>query len=84
METRAAANTCRGTVTNERKAVSVPVTVHDVAGRENDAEFTLDTCGFQFVRHTSRAVSCQDDGYRDMDKITADYFPDCADVLKQV
>ncbi len=71
-------------MTNERKAASVPVTVYDLTSRENDKEFTLNTCGFQFVRHTSQAAACRDDGFQDDDKITSDYFPECEELLKKV
>lgn len=64
--------------------MSVPVTVYDVTGRENDEEFTLDTSGFQFLRHTSQAAVCREDNYEDESKLTSDYFPECEQFLKEV
>lgn len=53
----------------ERPSEAVPVTVHDVSGRELD--YTLDDSGFQFYYHESKEKEFFDD-----EKIKREYYPE--------
>ena len=61
--------------TYERPSVEVPVTVHDVSGRELD--YTLDSNGFQFYYHESKEKDFVDD-----EKIKREYYPEVEQLLK--
>lgn len=53
-----------------------PVVVHDVRGRE--AEFLIDTSGFQFVKH----ISAEKD-FTDEERIKTAYYEEVEELLKQ-
>jgi hypothetical protein len=55
--------------------VSVDVDVIDIAGSE--ANYTLDSHGFQIVRHKSKEVKFLDD-----DQIQRSYYPETEQLLK--
>jgi len=57
------------------------VTVQDITGRE--ADFTLDSCGFQHHQQESR-TSCLDDAYRDEARIVGEYLPECEQLIQGV
>ncbi|KAF9889369.1 hypothetical protein FE257_007479 [Aspergillus nanangensis] len=61
--------------TYERPLDTVPVTIHDVSGRELD--YTLDGQGFQFYYHESREKDFLDD-----EKIQREYYPETEQLLK--
>lgn len=71
----------QGTVTNERKMAEVPVTVHDISGRED--EFTLDNVGFQLVERPTTATTCVVDNFENVDLIKSAYFDDCVALLRE-
>ena len=54
---------------------SVPVTITDVSGHEN--EYSLDSNGFQFYRHPSQEKDFVDD-----DQIRKIYYPETEQLLK--
>lgn len=56
---------------------STPVTIHDVAGEED--KYTLDSCGFQFVKHESKEKDFSDD-----EKIKSEYYPECEQLVKDL
>jgi len=58
-----------------RPNVAVKVTVQDVAGDED--KYTLDSHGFQFVKHESKEKDFKDD-----EKIKAEYYPEVEQLLK--
>lgn len=58
-----------------REPVSLPVTVHDVSGRELD--YTLDGQGFQFYYHESKEKDFLDD-----ETIKREYYPETEQLLK--
>ncbi|OLN81034.1 Uncharacterized protein in dcmA 3'region 1 [Colletotrichum chlorophyti] len=64
-------------VTNERKMTPRTVSVTDVAGDEDN--FTLDTHGFQYVRHASAETE-----FVDEDKIKANYYPEMQRLYKEI
>jgi hypothetical protein len=68
-------------VTNERAAIPTGVAVEDIGGEEQ--KYTLDNCGFQLVHHETKS-SCTEDGYRDVQRIQQEYFPECEQLLKNV
>lgn len=53
-----------------------PAVVHDARGRES--EFTLDTTGFQFVKHVSSETEFKDD-----EKIKEVYYKEVEELLKK-
>ncbi|KAI1081702.1 hypothetical protein F5B20DRAFT_52948 [Whalleya microplaca] len=65
------------TVTNKRPTVPQEVIVRDITGEED--KYTLDSHGFQFRRHASKA---QD--FHDPEKVEAEYYPESAQLLKEV
>ena len=52
------------------------VTVHDARGKES--EYSLDTSGFQFAKHTS-----QEKEFLDEDAITSKYYKEVEEILKK-
>ncbi|RMZ83681.1 hypothetical protein DV738_g1035, partial [Chaetothyriales sp. CBS 135597] len=58
-----------------RPRVSQNVLIHDISGDEN--KYTLDTQGFQYVKHESKEKDFDDD-----DKIKAEYYPEVEQLLK--
>ncbi|SPQ18503.1 86c9ad95-6d92-476b-a8b8-d092071b7d5e [Thermothielavioides terrestris] len=64
-------------VTNKRPTVPVTVKVTDVSGQE--ANFTLDNHGFQYLNHTSA-----EKGFHDDATIRSHYYPECEQLLKDV
>lgn len=56
---------------------SLPVLVHDVSGEED--KYTLDTHGFQFVKHESKEKD-----FLDVEKIKAEYLPETEQLVKEV
>lgn len=56
---------------------SLPVTIHDVSGEED--KYTLDTYGFQFVKHASK-----EKGFYDVEKIKEEYYPETEQLVKDV
>ncbi|KAJ4301738.1 hypothetical protein N0V90_003831 [Kalmusia sp. IMI 367209] len=58
-----------------REAETHPVTVRDVAGKED--QYTLDGNGFQFYKHVSKEKDFTDD-----EKIKAEYYPETEQLLK--
>lgn len=63
--------------TYERPVETHKVTVHDVAGRED--EFSLDDNGFQVHRHTATEKDFLDD-----EQIKQSYYPETEQLLKDV
>lgn len=61
--------------TYDRPVDAVPVTIHDVSGRELD--YTLDGYGFQFYYHESKEKDFLDD-----EKIRREYYPETEQLLK--
>jgi hypothetical protein len=57
--------------------IAKQVTVTDVTGQEGD--FTLDSHGFAYHKHTSAMT-----GFHDEEKIKLHYFPECEELLKQL
>ena len=70
----------RDTVTNERPVVDQNFVVRDVTGEED--AYTLDRNAFQFHRHASALREL--DEFRDDAKVKAAYYPECAQLLKDV
>ncbi|KAJ0164712.1 hypothetical protein CTA2_380 [Colletotrichum tanaceti] len=64
-------------VTNERKMTPQIMTVTDVAGDED--KFTLDTHGFQYIRHTSAEKD-----FADEEQVKAVYYPEMEKVYKDI
>ena len=54
--------------------------VRDATGEED--AYTLDQNAFQFYRHTSALRDL--DEFRDDGKVKAEYYPECAQLLKDV
>jgi hypothetical protein len=50
---------------------------------ENKDEYKLDNFGFQLVNHETK-TGCTGDGYEDLGKIKAEYFPECEQLLNDV
>jgi len=61
--------------TFERPHASNSVVIHDIAGDED--KYTLDSHGFQFVKHESKEKDFLDD-----EKIKAEYYPETEQLLK--
>jgi hypothetical protein len=61
--------------TFQRPHAPQSVTVHDIAGDED--KYTLDSHGFQFVKHESKEKDFLDDA-----KIKAEYYPEVEQLLK--
>lgn len=57
--------------------ISLPVVIHDISGEED--EYTLDTHGFQFVKHESKEKD-----FLDVEKIKAEYYPETEQLVKEV
>lgn len=57
--------------------MSVEVEVTDISGSEGS--YTLDSHGFQIVRHESKEVE-----FVDEDQIKRDYYPETEQLLKDV
>ena len=51
------------------------MTIHDVSGEED--QYTLDSHGFQYVKHESKEKDFTDD-----EKIKAEYYPEMEQLLK--
>lgn len=68
----------KGRITNERPHLPHRFTVSDVTGHEGD--FTLDGQGFQYLRYPS---VLKEDDFADEQRIRSDYYPECAELLKQ-
>ncbi|OKL60846.1 hypothetical protein UA08_03202 [Talaromyces atroroseus] len=64
-----------GTVLGPLKPL--PVVIHDVSGEED--KYTLDTHGFQFVKHESKEKD-----FLDVEKIKAEYYPETEQLVKDV
>lgn len=56
---------------------SLPVVIHDISGEED--KYTLDTHGFQFVKHESKEKD-----FLDAEKIKAEYYPETEQLVKDV
>jgi hypothetical protein len=67
----------KGRITNERPHNAHDVTVTDVTGDEE--KYTLDTHGFQYVRHQSR-----EQDFTDEERIQTAYYDECVKLLKDV
>ncbi|KAH8812669.1 hypothetical protein F5884DRAFT_786059 [Xylogone sp. PMI_703] len=61
----------------QRPAAPLNVTVHDVSGDED--KYTLDSHGFQYVKHESKEKD-----FLDNEKIKAGYYPEIEQLLKDV
>jgi hypothetical protein len=61
--------------TSERPHAPHAVTIHDIAGDED--KYTLDSHGFQFVKHESKEKDFLDDA-----QIKAAYYPEVEQLLK--
>ncbi|OBR12730.1 Catalyzes late reaction in the cephamycin biosynthetic pathway [Colletotrichum higginsianum IMI 349063] len=64
-------------VTNERKMTPRTMTVTDITGDEDN--FTLDTHGFQYIRHTSAEKDFVDD-----EQVKTVYYPEMEKVYKDI
>ncbi|KAF2014871.1 hypothetical protein BU24DRAFT_463615 [Aaosphaeria arxii CBS 175.79] len=65
------------TVQNERPTIPVSVTIRDVTGSEKN--FTLDTHGFQFIKHESAMKLFDSES-----EIKEGYYPECVNLYKQI
>jgi hypothetical protein len=61
--------------------VPTTVTVTDITGQEG--MFTLDSVGFQLCHHEVKS-DCREEGYRDKDKVEAEYYAEMEQLLKNV
>jgi len=61
--------------TADRPHAPLSVIIHDIAGNED--KYTLDSHGFQFVKHESKEKDFLDD-----EKIKAEYYPEVEQLLK--
>ncbi|GAB1216546.1 hypothetical protein ATERTT37_005762 [Aspergillus terreus] len=61
--------------TYDRPVEALPVTIHDVSGRE--LEYTLDSHGFQFYYHESQTKN-----FDDNDQVRSEYYPETEQLLK--
>ncbi|KAI0109818.1 hypothetical protein F4814DRAFT_424680 [Daldinia grandis] len=68
------------TVKNERPHIPQQTVVHDVTGEED--KYTLDSHGFQFLRHESKTKSLQ--AFQDEDYVKGEYYPESIRLLKEV
>ncbi|RYP33746.1 hypothetical protein DL767_004613 [Monosporascus sp. MG133] len=68
------------TVTNKRPTVPHRVLVRDITGEED--KYTLDGHAFQLHRHESKLKEL--DEFRNSDKVKAEYYPESAQLLKDV
>ncbi len=59
-----------------RPTVPLKATVHDIRGSED--KYTLDTTGFQVVKHSSKEKDFADDEH-----IKSVYYPEIEDILKK-
>ncbi|KAK1496604.1 hypothetical protein CTAM01_08242 [Colletotrichum tamarilloi] len=64
-------------VTNERKMTPRTVTVTDIRGEED--KYTLDTHGFQYVRHTSVETD-----FTDEERVKGVYYPEMEKLYKEI
>lgn len=67
----------KGRITNERPHLPHSVLVSDISGDED--QYTLDSHGFQYCRSESKEKD-----FVDEDEIKNDYYPECAQLLKDV
>lgn len=67
----------KGHITNERPHRPHSFVISDVSGEED--QYSLDSHGFQFHRR-----SCTDKEFLDDRKIEAEYYPECAELLRAV
>ncbi|CAG8951198.1 hypothetical protein HYFRA_00007945 [Hymenoscyphus fraxineus] len=67
----------KGRIVNERPYLTHPFLITDVNGDEE--KYTLDQHGFQYHHSQSKETEFLDDK-----KIEAEYYPECADLLKKV
>ncbi|KAG4219136.1 hypothetical protein PC116_g32384 [Phytophthora cactorum] len=67
------------TVKNERPHIPQQTIIHDVTGEED--KYTLDSHGFQFLRHESATKSLQD--FQDEERVKAEYYPESIQLLKE-
>ena len=67
-------------MTNKRPTTPHRVVVRDATGEED--AYTLDRNAFQFHRHASALREL--DEFRDDAKVKAAYYPECAQLLKDV
>jgi hypothetical protein len=63
--------------TSQRPHIPHNVIVHDVTGDED--KYTLDSHGFQFVKHESKEKDFLED-----EKVKAEYYPEVEKLLKEV
>lgn len=56
---------------------TMPVVIHDISGEVE--KYTLDTHGFQFVKHESKEKD-----FFDVEKIKAEYYPETEELVKKV
>ncbi|KAI1763289.1 hypothetical protein GGR53DRAFT_371714 [Hypoxylon sp. FL1150] len=68
------------TVKNERPHVAKPVVVHDVTGEEE--RYSLDSHGFQFLRHESKLSGLQ--AFQNDDLVKSEYYPESVELLKNI
>ncbi|WYZ45012.1 hypothetical protein EsH8_VIII_000328 [Colletotrichum jinshuiense] len=64
-------------VTNERKMTPRTMTVTDVTGEED--KYTLDSHGFQYIRHASVETD-----FTDEDRVRAQYYPEMERLYKEI
>lgn len=67
--------TFRRSNNDERPHVAKNVIIHDITGDED--KYTLDSHGFQYVKHESKEKDFLDDA-----KIKAEYYPEIEQLLK--
>lgn len=61
----------------DRPHAAHEVTIHDISGDEN--KYTLDSHGFQYVKHVSK-----DKDFSDNKRIKDEYYPEVEQILKEV
>jgi hypothetical protein len=66
---------CRKPDNEPRPFVAQNVVVHDISGEED--KYTLDSHGFQYVKHESKEKDFLDD-----EQIKAQYYPEIEQLLK--
>ena len=64
-----------------RKFDRVPVTVHDIRGREGD--FSVNREGFQLYKHSSVAKTFAAEDFGDRQKLKEIYYPETAEMVKK-
>ncbi|KAI1386070.1 uncharacterized protein F4822DRAFT_304772 [Hypoxylon trugodes] len=68
------------TVKNERPHIPQHTIIHDVTGEEE--KYSLDSHGFQFLRHKSKVKYLQD--FQDDEVVKTNYYPESIQLLKDV